>query len=614
MRASIVIPAHNEGELLARTVQSCLQTTQDLSCEIVVADDASDDGSVDVVRRRFPDVRIVEQAQRLGCSPAKVLGASAAQGDVLIFLDGHCKPEPRAIERLINCIEDLDEEAVVMPRIAALDSETWENSETNVARSCRFNMNQFDFFWEESVDLERAGRFYLSPGLVGCCVAVSRALYEKVWGFDKDMYQWGSEDIDFGLKVWFLGHDILVHNHATIGHRFASAFGYEIRPVHPLVNKLRTARKNFTDATWTEWLERFRVQSADDQWDEAWVLFEQARASAEREREFLMRSRIRDEFDYAERFGLDWPRRACGSSRAGLHQSHYEIPRGFDSSSPRRGPRKRPAIRWKTASCGVAKEEAREPSSSDSVRLWHASRDDSDQASMRIPPVFHQSWKDERIPVDVYPSAWRDSWQRLHPEWETRFWTDEANERLVREHYPEFHGAYRAFDQDIKRADFARFLYMHRYGGVYVDLDFVCLRNIEPTLRGFDIVLGGLSEDNHRYQVPNAFMASRPGLDFWIRTARDAANAPPEEHGVEEHTGPLRLESALDRYRPSDSVIYGDGIIYPLDWIYLLPNDLGGCYREDVSQLSAYLRERSVPEMAAVLPHAYCVTFWAHKW
>jgi len=60
------------------------------------------------------------------------------------------------------------------------------------------------------------------------------------------------------------------------------------------------------------------------------------------------------------------------------------------------------------------------------------------------------------------------------------FWTDRDNETLVREHYPQFLDFYRQLTPGIKMADFARFLYMHRFGGGYVDLDFVSLKNPAP--------------------------------------------------------------------------------------------------------------------------------------
>lgn len=53
MRGSIVIATHNEGAALSRTIESCIETTIDVGCEIVVSDDASQDGSVAEAERRF---------------------------------------------------------------------------------------------------------------------------------------------------------------------------------------------------------------------------------------------------------------------------------------------------------------------------------------------------------------------------------------------------------------------------------------------------------------------------------------------------------------------------------------------------------------------------------
>jgi glycosyltransferase involved in cell wall biosynthesis len=92
MRASIIIASHNEGDLLAKTVSSCIETCSDLDCEIVVADDASTDGSVEAVVAAFPQVRLCRNDHRQGVSPTKALGARNANGNVLVFLDGHTKP------------------------------------------------------------------------------------------------------------------------------------------------------------------------------------------------------------------------------------------------------------------------------------------------------------------------------------------------------------------------------------------------------------------------------------------------------------------------------------------------------------------------------------------
>ncbi|MEX0710754.1 MAG: glycosyltransferase family 2 protein, partial [Pirellulales bacterium] len=85
MRASIIIAAHNEGESLWKTVHSCVETCVGLDYEIVIADDASRDLSVQEAQRRFPQVRVFRHEKRQGASPTKALGARSARGEVLIF-------------------------------------------------------------------------------------------------------------------------------------------------------------------------------------------------------------------------------------------------------------------------------------------------------------------------------------------------------------------------------------------------------------------------------------------------------------------------------------------------------------------------------------------------
>ena len=195
------------------------------------------------------------------------------------------------------------------------------------------------------------------------------------------------------------------------------------------------------------------------------------------------------------------------------------------------------------------------------------------------------------------------------------FWTDADNLELVRAHYRQFYDFYRQLAPPIKQADFARFLYMHRFGGVYVDLDFVCLKNLEPLLGESDIVLGCLSEDNDYYRIPNAFLASSPGNEFWLRAAEDAMQAPAsEQQQVEQHTGPFRLQWALATYRPENTVAYAGELIYPIDWIHLTHFENDRYFRPEREQLHRQALGMTPAEIAALFPESYCLTFWTHNW
>lgn len=339
MRASIIVASLNEGDRLWRTVASCLEDRGALDSEIVVADDGSQDGSLDELRRRFPQVPVFVQPQRVGVSPTKDLGARHACGDVLVFLDGHCKPESGAIERLVADVEQLAGQAIVIPSIPVLDAETWRNNPYQVGHGYRIDLDGFGTGFVGRDRLQRhaaatATMFYESPALIGCCFAVSRWLYQRLKGFDTDMRFYGSEDLDFGLKSWLMGHPVLHDPHAAIGHRFQSGFAnYSVPMEQVLVNQLRMARKHFTEAVWQEWLARWRTRNGPPLWQDAWTLFEARRASVERERDYLFANRVHDEFWYAEYFHLPWPicpRVAAASSQPNLNRS----PIGRHAGSP----------------------------------------------------------------------------------------------------------------------------------------------------------------------------------------------------------------------------------------------------------------------------------------
>jgi glycosyltransferase involved in cell wall biosynthesis len=188
MRASVLVAAHNEGDALWKTIRACVETTIDLSYDIVVADDASSDGSVEEAVRRFPQVRVVRQSERLGASPTKHLAALEADGDVLVFLDGHTNPEFGAINRLVQDVEQVQGQAILTPAVPHLDTTHWVNSRSQVGHGYGMQLDSLTCRWLplNELPVREIGRtrFHESPALIGCALAVSRELYQKLNGFD----------------------------------------------------------------------------------------------------------------------------------------------------------------------------------------------------------------------------------------------------------------------------------------------------------------------------------------------------------------------------------------------------------------------------------------------
>ena len=101
-----------------------------------------------------------------------------------------------------------------------------------------------------------------------------------------------------------------------------------------------------------------------------------------------------------------------------------------------------------------------------------------------IPKVFHQVWLgSDPLPSEFEP--YQESWRVHHPGWELKLWGEDNLPADLRR--PEVYDTAR---QPVERADILRLELLWRFGGVYVDTDFECLKSIEELLPGVDFFTG----------------------------------------------------------------------------------------------------------------------------
>lgn len=147
-----------------------------------------------------------------------------------------------------------------------------------------------------------------------------------------------------------------------------------------------------------------------------------------------------------------------------------------------------------------------------------------------IPRVFHQIWLGE---AEFPYAAERETWQRHHPDWEHRFWTeaDVPGDLELRE-------VSNLLRQPAERADILRLELLHRHGGVYIDADFECLKPIDPLLDGVSCFLGLLDSG----RVSNAVIGAVPAHPLLTRAMTEVR--PRTTYGPvdREGTGPLLIE------------------------------------------------------------------------
>ena len=94
-----------------------------------------------------------------------------------------------------------------------------------------------------------------------------------------------------------------------------------------------------------------------------------------------------------------------------------------------------------------------------------------------IPRIIHQTWHSIDVPPKKGDPA---SWRRLNPNWEYKFWTDDALHAFMRDCFPDLFPLYNGYNRMIQKVDFARYCLLKYYGGIYADIDTVCMASLDP--------------------------------------------------------------------------------------------------------------------------------------
>lgn len=111
--------------------------------------------------------------------------------------------------------------------------------------------------------------------------------------------------------------------------------------------------------------------------------------------------------------------------------------------------------------------------------------------------------------------------QKLHPTWEMNIWTDANATEFLEKNYPEILPHYIGYNQNIQRANILRYCVLHKYGGVYFDLDMSCLMPIDQTpLMDLPFASPGARPAG----ISNAFLVTKPGHAFLSRLLQSVAS------------------------------------------------------------------------------------------
>lgn len=170
-------------------------------------------------------VKIVRAKKREGLIRARLLGAEAALGPILTFLDSHVEATTGWLEPLLSRITE-DATTVVCPVIDVIDDDTLEYhySDSKGTSVGGFDWN-LQFTWHAIPESERKRRKnsaepVASPTMAGGLFSIDKEFFERLGSYDDGFDIWGGENLEISFKTWMCGGTLEIIPCSHVGHIF----------------------------------------------------------------------------------------------------------------------------------------------------------------------------------------------------------------------------------------------------------------------------------------------------------------------------------------------------------------------------------------------------------
>jgi N-acetylglucosaminyl-diphospho-decaprenol L-rhamnosyltransferase len=255
---AIVVTYRNENDVVG-----CLAAVRaalaELPAEVVVVDNHSDDDTVAIVRRSFPDVRLERRERNDGFARGCRAGALLARGDWLLFLNPDALVAPDAVRVLLDAAAAHPQAGILGGRAVLADGGTdprsWWGRPTLWSTFCFAVGLSAAFPGHALFDPESSQRWRGEerevPAVSGALMLVDRRAWEQLAGFDEGFLLYG-EDVDLCLRARRCGWRPRVVPEATFRHAVGGSTPGPARTVLVMRGRATVVRRHLRPGT--RWL------------------------------------------------------------------------------------------------------------------------------------------------------------------------------------------------------------------------------------------------------------------------------------------------------------------------------------------------------------------------
>ena len=210
MKLSVIIVNWNTLQLTRETLSAVFNETRVFEFQVIVVDNASSDGSAQMIKTEFPQAILIENNENFGFAKANNQGLKIARGEYLMFLNSDTVVLEGALETLVKYLDEHPDVMMVGPMLL--------NGDMTFQHACRRNLpdpvssffhlfkltkifkknkfvNQYKRYSDDTTITEPVQAFS------GAAMMFRRRVYEEIGGLDEMFFMYG-EDLDFCKRVF----------------------------------------------------------------------------------------------------------------------------------------------------------------------------------------------------------------------------------------------------------------------------------------------------------------------------------------------------------------------------------------------------------------------------
>ncbi|MDQ7815422.1 MAG: glycosyltransferase [Melioribacteraceae bacterium] len=223
---SIIIVNYNVKEFLLNLLQSIRNAMNNFAVEIIVVDNASDDGSIELLKEKYPDVKLIVNEKNVGFGAANNQALQIARGKYFLLINPDTIIKENTLNEMISFFRRTPDAGIAGCKVLNPDGTLqlacrrgfpgpWTSFTKVMGLSRIFPKSKL--FARYNLTYLDENQTYEVDAVSGAFMMMRRELYEKIGGFDQQFFMYG-EDLDLcyrsqksGYKVYYLHTTEVIH-------------------------------------------------------------------------------------------------------------------------------------------------------------------------------------------------------------------------------------------------------------------------------------------------------------------------------------------------------------------------------------------------------------------